>query len=298
MFASYCMSLASDPMLAPAPQRVVRKISPPLSASAYYAHQTTRRRRSGEGGGDESRVRRQTSLVNAATLMNAVLSRTRSRSFGSFFDESVVVKGCNGVQYIAVLEGTPWPVVREKNYGQIETDAKSLNSLSNNSGHSRRSSDTSQVSVASGGSSSGQNGPDGDDVDRNSQDENWSLWGQIVNDWENFSKKKNQQLRELVRKGVPHHFRGIVWQLLCGSHNSPLKNKYVQYIKAPSPCEKVIRRDIARTYPEHDYFKEKDGFGQESLFNVMKAYSLHDREVGYCQGSAFIVGLLLMQVSE
>jgi hypothetical protein len=58
----------------------------------------------------------------------------------------------------------------------------------------------------------------------------------------------------------------------------------------------VIRRDIARTYPEHEFFKEKDGFGQESLFNVMKAYSLHDREVGYCQGSAFIVGLLLMQV--
>ncbi len=59
----------------------------------------------------------------------------------------------------------------------------------------------------------------------------------------------------------------------------------------------VIRRDIARTYPEHDFFKEKDGLGQESLFNVMKAYSLHDREVGYCQGSGFIVGLLLMQVS-
>jgi len=61
---------------------------------------------------------------------------------------------------------------------------------------------------------------------------------------------------------------------------------------------KVIRRDIARTYPEHEFFKEKDGLGQESLFNVMKAYSLHDREVGYCQGSAFIVGLLLMQMPE
>ena len=44
-------------------------------------------------------------------------------------------------------------------------------------------------------------------------------------------------------------------------------------------------------------FKKKDGAGQESLFNVMKAYSIHDREVGYCQGSAFIVGLLLMEVS-
>lgn len=62
-------------------------------------------------------------------------------------------------------------------------------------------------------------------------------------------------------------------------------------------CIQVIRRDIARTYPEHDFFKEKDGLGQESLFNVMKAYSLHDREVGYCQGSGFIVGLLLMQVN-
>jgi len=60
----------------------------------------------------------------------------------------------------------------------------------------------------------------------------------------------------------------------------------------------VIRRDIARTYPEHDFFKKKGGVGQESLFNVMKAYSTHDREVGYCQGSAFIVGLLLMEMPE
>ena len=29
---------------------------------------------------------------------------------------------------------------------------------------------------------------------------------------------------------------------------------------------------------------------------TLQAYSLHDREVGYCQGSGFIVGLLLMQV--
>ena len=68
-----------------------------------------------------------------------------------------------------------------------------------------------------------------------------------------------------------------------------IKNEFVELMQ-------VIRRDIARTYPEHDFFKEKDGLGQESLFHVMKAYSLHDREVGYCQGSAFIVGLLLMQV--
>ena len=34
------------------------------------------------------------------------------------------------------------------------------------------------------------------------------------------------------------------------------------------------------------------------MFSVFQAYSLHDREVGYCQGSGFIVGLLLMQMPE
>ncbi|KAJ4448932.1 ecotropic viral integration site [Periplaneta americana] len=171
----------------------------------------------------------------------------------------------------------------------IEADAKSLNSLSGNSGHSRKSSDTSQISLTSGTSSSQERTEDG-------EEDNWTLWGRVSNDWDNFWKKRNTFVKELVRKGVPHHFRGIVWQLLCGAHDSPVKKQYADYIKATSACEKVIRRDIARTYPEHDFFKEKDGLGQESLFNVMKAYSLHDREVGYCQGSGFIVGLLLMQV--
>ncbi|GCC20461.1 hypothetical protein chiPu_0019021 [Chiloscyllium punctatum] len=105
-------------------------------------------------------------------------------------------------------------------------------------------------------------------------------------------------LCELIRKGIPHHFRGIVWQLLCNATDMPVKNQYSELLKMTSPCEKLIRRDIARTYPEHDFFKGQDSLGQEVLFNVMKAYSLVDREVGYCQGSAFIVGLLLMQMPE
>lgn len=136
--------------------------------------------------------------------------------------------------------------------------------------------------------------------------------------------------QELIRKGIPHHFRAIVWQLLCSATDMPVKNQYSELLKMSSPCEKLIRRDIARTYPEHEFFKGQDSLGQEVLFNVMKvrpgtlgphppppplpprwcwpagvgpdsrvplqAYSLVDREVGYCQGSAFIVGLLLMQV--
>ncbi|KAF7271054.1 hypothetical protein GWI33_016018 [Rhynchophorus ferrugineus] len=172
----------------------------------------------------------------------------------------------------------------------IEADAKSLGSLSGASGHSRKGSDTSQVSLTSGTSSITDRTDEGEEL--------WAKWSHIVNNWEEQWKKQNVQIRELVRRGIPLHFRAIVWQLLCAAADAPEKKLYAEYIKTKSPCEKVIRRDIARTYPEHDFFKEKDGLGQESLFNVIKAYSLHDREVGYCQGSGFIVGLLLMQMPE
>uniref|UniRef100_A0A8C0RTE2 Ecotropic viral integration site 5 like n=1 Tax=Canis lupus familiaris TaxID=9615 RepID=A0A8C0RTE2_CANLF len=130
------------------------------------------------------------------------------------------------------------------------------------------------------------------------EEDTWILWGRIANEWEEWRRRKEKLLKELIRKGIPHHFRAIVWQLLCSATDMPVKNQYSELLKMSSPCEKLIRRDIARTYPEHEFFKGQDSLGQEVLFNVMKAYSLVDREVGYCQGSAFIVGLLLMQMPE
>ncbi|KAM4023023.1 ecotropic viral integration site 5 protein homolog isoform 7-T8 [Anomaloglossus baeobatrachus] len=166
----------------------------------------------------------------------------------------------------------------------LETDSKSLRSVNG----SRRNSGSSLVSSSSASSN----------LSHHQEEDAWLLWGRIVNEWEEVYKKKEKQIKELVRKGIPHHFRAIVWQLLCNAQNMPIKEQYSDLLKMTSPCEKLIRRDIARTYPEHDFFKEKDSLGQEVLFNVMKAYSLVDREVGYCQGSAFIVGLLLMQMPE
>ncbi|XP_069454072.1 ecotropic viral integration site 5 protein homolog isoform X7 [Ovis canadensis] len=165
----------------------------------------------------------------------------------------------------------------------LETDSKSLRSVNG----SRRNSGSSLVSSSSASSNLSH-----------LEEDSWILWGRVVNEWEDVRKKKEKQVKELVRKGIPHHFRAIVWQLLCSAQSMPIKDQYSELLKMTSPCEKLIRRDIARTYPEHNFFKEKDSLGQEVLFNVMKAYSLVDREVGYCQGSAFIVGLLLMQMPE
>uniref|UniRef100_A0A0X3PTB9 Rab-GAP TBC domain-containing protein n=1 Tax=Schistocephalus solidus TaxID=70667 RepID=A0A0X3PTB9_SCHSO len=125
----------------------------------------------------------------------------------------------------------------------------------------------------------------------------WQQWDSVINNWDLYSKKKSQ-VSELIKRGIPDEFRPLVWQLYTGAHDSPLKNAYHKYLKETSPFERAIRRDVSRTYPKHDFFKEKGAGGQTSLYNVMKAYSLHDREVGYCQGSGFIVGLLLMQMNE
>ena len=53
----------------------------------------------------------------------------------------------------------------------------------------------------------------------------------------------------------------------------------------------------ARTFPDNDYFKAQ-GEGQVALFNLLKAYSNFDFELGYCQGMAFVAGLLLLQVTK
>ena len=42
----------------------------------------------------------------------------------------------------------------------------------------------------------------------------------------------------------------------------------------------MIKRDIARTFPDHSFFKDKDGIGQGTLFNVIKV-KLNDHYLHY-----------------
>lgn len=111
--------------------------------------------------------------------------------------------------------------------------------------------------------------------------------------------QKNKDMSSQVQKGIPPSLRGMVWQLLTKSKQLELldEQQYIDLLRTSSPYDKMIQRDLARTFPGHDYFKEQDGAGQEGLYNVVRAYSVYDSEVGYCQGLAFIVGPLLLNVS-
>ncbi|KAI8394109.1 rab-GTPase-TBC domain-containing protein [Radiomyces spectabilis] len=127
-------------------------------------------------------------------------------------------------------------------------------------------------------------------------DYDWELWASII--CEQDLTKPIKLLPKHVQRGVPPALRGMVWQLLAQSKNANLEREYSQLLKLTSPYEKMIQRDLARTFPGHEVFKDKDGIGQEGLFNVMRAYSVFDQEVGYCQGLAFVVGPLLLNMPD
>jgi len=163
--------------------------------------------------------------------------------------------------------------VRQQNR-LLEADTKSLKSISEKR------------------NASSQNSPSNEN---NSEELKIQKWEQIITKWNDFNKNK-PKLKEIIRKGIPNSYRKLLWPLLCEADSFHVNVSYVELLKKSSPSEKLIKRDITRTYPEEKFFKNKNG--QSVLFNVIKAYSLVDREVGYCQGSAFIAGLLLMHLPE
>lgn len=138
-------------------------------------------------------------------------------------------------------------------------------------------------------------------VDKSKPDEtkiDWDFWGRVVSDYQAVAKQEPKRLSEAVQKGIPSTLRGMMWQLMSQSKDEEMELIYSHYLKQTSMHEKFIQRDLARTFPKHEYFLDKDGIGQENLFNVVKAYSLYDPEVGYTQGLAFIAGPLLLNMPD
>ena len=74
------------------------------------------------------------------------------------------------------------------------------------------------------------------------------------------------------------------------------QQSYDSLSKQLTAHQHAILIDLGRTFPNHSYFSGAFGPGQLSLFNLLKAYSLLDPEVGYCQGLSFIAGVLLLHV--
>lgn len=126
----------------------------------------------------------------------------------------------------------------------------------------------------------------------------WEFWGNLIRDYNTLLTTSPIELSKAIYGGIPSVLRGMMWQLLSSSKDEELEALYAKYLSMPSPHDRAIERDLDRTFPGQDYFKEARGIGQESLFNVVKAYALFDPECGYCQGMQFVVGPLLLNMPD
>ncbi|XKL66605.1 hypothetical protein PGB90_010025 [Kerria lacca] len=138
--------------------------------------------------------------------------------------------------------------------------------------------------------------------------ENTEIWEVIINRGDR--KYDDQMLLQAIKTGVPRSKRGEVWLFLaeqfCSKMPPPIDTikfpkyniPYVQLLKELTSQQHAILIDLGRTFPNHSYFMSPLGPGQLALYNLLKAYSLLDEEVGYCQGLSFIAGILLLHMSE
>lgn len=61
--------------------------------------------------------------------------------------------------------------------------------------------------------------------------------------------------------------------------NEGVYHHLMLYEDSMEKIEVEIVRDLNRTYPGHVYYQQRQGPGQRSLFNVLKAYSVYDKKV-------------------
>ncbi|XP_038647357.1 TBC1 domain family member 1 isoform X6 [Scyliorhinus canicula] len=116
-----------------------------------------------------------------------------------------------------------------------------------------------------------------------------------------------ENIHAAMGQGVPRQHRGEIWKLLAEQYQlryrlpvkqQPKDTPYEELLKQLTSHQHAILIDLGRTFPTHPYFTTPLGAGQLSLYNLLKAYSLLDQEVGYCQGLSFVAGILLLHMSE
>jgi hypothetical protein len=124
------------------------------------------------------------------------------------------------------------------------------------------------------------------------------FWTALVQDYPSTAARLPTLTTSKIRAGIPPPLRGVVWASMAGARDRSLEDSFDRLLDEKSPYEGIINKDVGRSFPGVDLFRDAGGEGQKMLGRVLKCFSLHDKEIGYCQGLGFLVGPLLMNMGE
>ncbi|XP_052685862.1 TBC1 domain family member 2B-like isoform X2 [Crassostrea angulata] len=133
--------------------------------------------------------------------------------------------------------------------------------------------------------------------------------------WENYMMAqagkplvRSQELKAMIRSGVPHEYKEVVWKECSNFHIGADRDKlgphyYKQLVSKSNssshdPSSKQIELDLLRTLPNNRHYATVDSPGICKLRNVLLAYSWHNPSIGYCQGMNRIAAIILLFLSE
>jgi hypothetical protein len=122
------------------------------------------------------------------------------------------------------------------------------------------------------------------------------FWAALVSDYPQTAQRLPTLTANKIRGGVPPPLRGVVWPSIAGARDNHLHEEFQRLSGMTSPFEALIGKDVGRSFPNVEMFRDKDGEGQTWLSEVLKCFSLYDEQIGYCQGLGFVVGPLLMHM--
>ena len=125
-------------------------------------------------------------------------------------------------------------------------------------------------------------------------------WNYMIQNYDEFKVKKFDKLKSRTRKGIPDSLRSYVWQLFAEKNRFYQKDlfKKLESRSIKEDMELVIIKDLDRTYPNCQLFKDKYGNGQRKLYRVLSSYSKLNTSTGYVQGMGFIVAVFLTYMDE
>lgn len=117
----------------------------------------------------------------------------------------------------------------------------------------------------------------------------------------NKTKAKYMHFKALVLAGIPVSLRPKVWAECSGA--SSLRNPgYYEDLIGRSQIDsemepdilQQIRADVKRTLRDNVFFRDPAAPGVQRLEELLRAYSLHNPRIGYCQGMNLITASLLL----